>query len=335
MSLNNIRESEKPHSKNLLTTPAGRFIETRSYLQILSFGLSVLAISTLYFALAGDGQGLYSSESTSQVPPFSWMDALYFSVVTFTTTGYGDLVPVGFGRLIATGDALMGLAVAALLIGKLASERQYSMLLLLHTSDCERRISGFSIELGAVTSSLQQAEKTANSAAVYDYMEAAVGHLNAVNNYIVFHLNQSRLAVFGNHTSLRFLCEKMLELQDRSASIFRSGLPDRITGQRCKVLVERVAKLIRLIEAHSSVEGRSATSFAKTAESRSEKLLQWANSKLTAWSIDRVYDELPTDPIIKWHSNLYKEVARKLGISNTLTKKCIDHLLQIGRIRLR
>jgi hypothetical protein len=35
-------------------------------------------------------------------------DALYFSIITWTTTGYGDLVPIGASRLVACCEALLG-----------------------------------------------------------------------------------------------------------------------------------------------------------------------------------------------------------------------------------
>ncbi len=37
-----------------------------------------------------------------------WLDYIYFSFVTFTTVGYGDLVPVGPIRFIAATEALSG-----------------------------------------------------------------------------------------------------------------------------------------------------------------------------------------------------------------------------------
>src|ERR1700722_4713263 len=35
-------------------------------------------------------------------------DALYFSIMTWTTTGYGDLVPIGASRWVACSEALLG-----------------------------------------------------------------------------------------------------------------------------------------------------------------------------------------------------------------------------------
>lgn len=43
-------------------------------------------------------------------------DSLYFSVMTFTTLGYGDFEPVGFGRALATAEAAAGVTLFALLV---------------------------------------------------------------------------------------------------------------------------------------------------------------------------------------------------------------------------
>ncbi|MGB0360084.1 MAG: ion channel [Endozoicomonas sp.] len=45
-----------------------------------------------------------------------WLDCLYFSVVTFTTLGYGDLTPLGFSRVIAAFEAFTGSFSLALFV---------------------------------------------------------------------------------------------------------------------------------------------------------------------------------------------------------------------------
>lgn len=55
--------------------------------------------------------------SFAGVPVNTFLDCLYFSVVTYTSLGYGDQVPVSHARLIAGVEALNGL----LLIGWSAS----------------------------------------------------------------------------------------------------------------------------------------------------------------------------------------------------------------------
>lgn len=54
---------------------------------------------------------------------FSWATSLYFSAETYTSVGYGDVVPTGAVRLLAGAEALNGL----LLIGWSASYAYIAM----------------------------------------------------------------------------------------------------------------------------------------------------------------------------------------------------------------
>lgn len=40
----------------------------------------------------------------------------YFSVITFTTLGYGDVQPLGFGEALATVESFVGALLMALLV---------------------------------------------------------------------------------------------------------------------------------------------------------------------------------------------------------------------------
>lgn len=51
-------------------------------------------------------------------------ESFYFSVVTATSTGYGDIVPQGFSKILAMIECIMALLVFAVLVGKLVSQRQ-------------------------------------------------------------------------------------------------------------------------------------------------------------------------------------------------------------------
>ncbi|MEL6947140.1 MAG: potassium channel family protein, partial [Pseudomonadota bacterium] len=66
--------------------------------------LAVQAVLTVViFAGIYDAFGLTSAESDSRV-----RDAIYFSTVTWTTLGYGDLQPPEAMRLVAAFQAVLG-----------------------------------------------------------------------------------------------------------------------------------------------------------------------------------------------------------------------------------
>lgn len=51
-------------------------------------------------------------------------ESFYFSVVTATSTGYGDILPQGFSKILSMLECIMALLVFAVLVGKLVSQRQ-------------------------------------------------------------------------------------------------------------------------------------------------------------------------------------------------------------------
>ena len=49
---------------------------------------------------------------------------MYFSVITATGTGYGDVVPVGYSRIFASLESFSGLMLLSVFVSKLLSHRQ-------------------------------------------------------------------------------------------------------------------------------------------------------------------------------------------------------------------
>ncbi len=83
--------------------------------QLLLMGISFIQVVPFLFAAV---YGSYGYSDICVVGAKGPMDVLYFSYVTFTTVGFGDLRPLGLCRALAvaeaiTGYILLGLFVAA------------------------------------------------------------------------------------------------------------------------------------------------------------------------------------------------------------------------------
>ena len=66
--------------------------------------------------------------------------ALYFSFVTATSIGYGDIVPVGGARVIAVAEAITALLVFGAVVAKFVSHRQEELVSEIHRFTFEERL---------------------------------------------------------------------------------------------------------------------------------------------------------------------------------------------------
>jgi rhodanese-related sulfurtransferase len=67
--------------------------------------------------------------------------AIYFSFVTTSSVGYGDVLPVGPARLIAIFEAVAGLLIFGAVVAKFVSRRQEELVLQIHRTTFEDRLN--------------------------------------------------------------------------------------------------------------------------------------------------------------------------------------------------
>ncbi|EID7698981.1 potassium channel family protein [Vibrio parahaemolyticus] len=89
-----------------------------SPIRVVITALIVILTSATFYSLFG----VYPSGEN--VPIHNFFTSLYFSLVTFTTLGYGDILPQGCMRVVATIQALLGLILTSLFMVTLV--RKYS-----------------------------------------------------------------------------------------------------------------------------------------------------------------------------------------------------------------
>ena len=89
-------------------------------LNVISFSLSlILFCSICYFTLGVMYSGeltVLNTQNSLQQNLEAFVSCLYFSVVTFTTLGYGDITPIGMSRIIAALEAFCGSFSLALFV---------------------------------------------------------------------------------------------------------------------------------------------------------------------------------------------------------------------------
>jgi hypothetical protein len=108
----------------------------------------LLAWASPHFALLSGGQPVV--EGWRGILP-----ALYFSAVTATSIGYGDIVPVGAARVLAVIEGIAGLILFGCVVSKFVSRRQDELIGQIHHIAFEDRLGRVRTNLLLVRSELQ------------------------------------------------------------------------------------------------------------------------------------------------------------------------------------
>ncbi len=93
------------------------------FLHILVIWSAIITVFGLsYFLFSGSESSLYSNIDKTNVTSMS--DAVYFSFITATSTGFGDIVPKGGFKIVSIFEVVFGLMLLAFVTSKLVSIKQ-------------------------------------------------------------------------------------------------------------------------------------------------------------------------------------------------------------------
>lgn len=94
------------------------------YTLLIVYIIVMLGFGLIYFILSIPGPILVEYGEDAQVGMVgSFIHSFYFSGVTLLTIGYGDIIPIGIGRLVAIIEALIGYALPTAFVLRLVQSR--------------------------------------------------------------------------------------------------------------------------------------------------------------------------------------------------------------------
>ncbi|MBI3890093.1 MAG: two pore domain potassium channel family protein [Candidatus Wallbacteria bacterium] len=116
----------------------------------------VLGSALLYFALDLAGAaGLREANLPVAADLAGFGTAIYFSFMTATSVGFGEVTPVGLARVIAIAESVAALLLFGCLVSKLVSRRQESLTEEIHRIAFENRLGRVLMNLNLVRSELE------------------------------------------------------------------------------------------------------------------------------------------------------------------------------------
>jgi potassium channel LctB len=133
------------------------FIERQSASNLFLAWLSMIVLCGIAYWLSGlwADVGLKEHGRPLDLGLHGVMTALYFSFVTATSVGYGDVVPMGAIRIVAIAEAITGLLIFGAVVAKFVSRRQDELMGEIHRITFEDRLDRVQTTLHLVRSDIQ------------------------------------------------------------------------------------------------------------------------------------------------------------------------------------
>lgn len=114
---------------------------------VVGFIVVIVVFGLLYAILTPYGHGM--AQEGDEGGGIDFGQGLYFSVVTVSSLGYGDLHPKGMGKVLAGLEVLMGLGFIGIVIAKLTSKRISHFVSRLFVSEMKRQLLSFEAVFGS------------------------------------------------------------------------------------------------------------------------------------------------------------------------------------------
>ncbi len=172
-------------------------------------------------------------------------NALYFSFVTATSIGYGDILPVGIARVVAVAEAISALLIFGAVVAKFVSHRQDELVSEIHRITFEERLDRVQTNLHMVISDMLaitamcEAQKPPNKIATR--LESAVRIFNGEVRAIHDLLYQRQLVV--EERVLAAILANLYSALNVLSELLQSLPPTYVRSQLLTIVLEELARL--------------------------------------------------------------------------------------------
>lgn len=127
--------------------------EVKLRVYIVGFMVVILLFGIFYTCLTPRGHGI--GENGEPLPNITILTGIYFSIVTISSLGYGHMHPMGFSKVLACAEVLVGLAMIGIMIARVTSQRLSYHVSRLFSADAQKRLEDIAVKFENSQSTLR------------------------------------------------------------------------------------------------------------------------------------------------------------------------------------
>ena len=305
---------------------------------LIAYVVVIFACGIIFYLLTLAGHGLRASDGQSNI---SFVDCLYFSVITISTVGYGDYNPIGFGRLLTVFEIAFGLFSLAFVIAKLSSYRQSQLLALMFSTQQRDRLESYCIDITEQTELLRSTYAARDPNGIKESFVVLKNTLGGVFRYISLLSKTDSVDSLYENTKLLGLLKVLANLAGVNGGISIISIEDEQHKKAIQTICDYLKNIASLLMQDSESDARTKKSASRLYSMVLKQLDQLDVDTMKKWKgtekmllsdnvfLDAVLEALPPEP---YPSGMHVEVANKIGVSRTLANRAIGRLKELGKI---
>lgn len=223
-----------------------RFIRKVDFdLIIIFYFLFITLFGSVFFLLSfTDAHGIYENNAKINTDIAGYTDAIYFSFVTSTSLGYGDIRPLGVSRIFSVIEVVLSLFIFGIAISKIFSVKQERILSELYEFSFQERVTriitglyNFRAEIDSVIHKLnerQSGQKQLTKHEIEDQLDYIEGNLHSFTSYLI-DIN-------------KILMQKEAKLSGKFTSSTSQGFRNNLSDFKVNIILDNLRNSMEKIE---------------------------------------------------------------------------------------